>query len=209
MFGTWSSGSLRAGVDFNHPGPLQFIIDALPVRVLGGGPGLATATALLNVAAVWTIALAGRRIGGGRTALAAAVVTAVLAWNMGSEVLYDAWPPNAVALSFLAMLMLVWAVAVGHLWALVPAAVAASLAAQSQLGFMVLVPGLLAIAAISGVLALRRRRASIGWQPFGATFAVTIVLWAPPLWEQLLGRGQATSHVCWSRVPAATADGSA
>ena len=187
--GTWSSGSLGAERDFNHPGPLQFALYAVPVRLFGAGAGLAVGTAMIHVVAVWAIVLAARWIGGPRAALVAAVVSAVLAWNMGSEVLYDAWPPNAVLLAFLAMCVLAWAVAVGGLWALVPAVIAGSLAFQSQLSYVFLVPIVLGVALVSGVLARRAAGTGAIGRPLVSAAAVWLVLWAPPLWEQLANGG--------------------
>ena len=50
LLGTWSSASLEAGVDLNHPGPLLFDILAVPVRVFGPRAGVAVGVMLVNVA---------------------------------------------------------------------------------------------------------------------------------------------------------------
>ena len=63
LLGTWSSASVAAGQDLNHPGPLLFDLFAVPVRLLGGRAGIAVGAAALNIAAVWGSVLVARRVG--------------------------------------------------------------------------------------------------------------------------------------------------
>ena len=74
--------------NLNHPGPLLFDVLALPAK-LGGGTGLAIGSALINAMALLGIAIVGYRRGGAVVEAAAVAVGAVLAWSMGSEVLFE------------------------------------------------------------------------------------------------------------------------
>lgn len=187
LLGSWSSASLSAGRDVNHLGPLLFDVLAVPVRLFGGPAGLALGAAAINIAALWVAVVAARRIGGDVVAAAVALSASLLAWSVGSEVLYDVWQPNILVLPFFAFLVLVWAISAGVGWA-VPAAVAAgSLCLQVHLSYLFLVPALL----LFGVLALGwceraelvRRQGR--WLIAGTV--VLLVLWMQPLWEQLRG----------------------
>src|SRR6266511_2553598 len=89
LLSTWSSASAYAGRDMNHPGPLQFDLLALPVRLLG--PSAAA------------LAMGG---------------CGLLAWSMGSEMLYDPWNLHASVIPFALFVVTVWAAVAGDRMAL-------------------------------------------------------------------------------------------
>jgi hypothetical protein len=190
LLGTWSSASVAAGQDLNHPGPLLFDLFAVPVRLLGGRVGIAVGAAALNIAALWGSALAARRVGGDVAALATALAAAVLAWTMGSEVLFDAWQPNILVLPFFAFLVLVWAVFAGHGTALPWAVAVGSLCVQAHLSYLFVVPALLG----AGVVALWLDSRAALWRRHGRALllalAVGLLAWAQPLLEQVFGPGR-------------------
>src|ERR687891_74106 len=95
-----TTASQTAGTDVHHPGPLLFDLLALPARLGNGSAGFAVGVGLMNVLAVVGIAVFARRQGGPVVASAAVMVTAVLAWSMGSELLYEPWQPHALLLPF-------------------------------------------------------------------------------------------------------------
>lgn len=187
--GTWSSASVASGTDLNHPGPLLFDLFVLPVRLFGSRVGIAGGAAALNVAAVWGSVLAARRIGGSITALAAAVVTAALAWSLGSELLFDVWGPNILVLPAFALVMLAWAVFAGHGGALPWVVGVGSLCASNHVSYIVLAPALV----VAGLVALFVRERSLTWARHGRSIVlaaiVGVVAWAQPMWEQLFGAG--------------------
>ena len=129
-------------------------------------------------------------MGGDVAALATALAAAVLAWTMGSEVLFDAWRPNILVLPFFAFLVLVWAVFAGHGGALPWAVAVGSLCVQAHLSYLFVVPALLG----AGVVVLWRDSRAALWRRHGRSLllalAVGLLAWAQPLIEQLFGAGQ-------------------
>jgi len=101
LLGTWSSSSQAYGINLHNPGPLQFDLLALPVRIFGGGAGLALGVAIINIVAIVGIAVFAYRRGGALTGTLAMLLTAGLCWTMGSEALFEPWQPVAVLLPFL------------------------------------------------------------------------------------------------------------
>jgi hypothetical protein len=200
LLGTWSSASLTAGVDLNHPGPLLFDLLAPFVWAFGGGPGIAIGIGMLNAASVIGCALVAFRVGGRSASLAASVVAGLLAWTLGSSLLIDPWNPHPVMLPCLLMLMLTWGVASGHLGMAPWLLAVASLCLQVHLGYAYLVPGCVLMAAVGAtVVSARRWRADPGarradlsrCRRIGAvSMLVVSVLWAQPLVEQFFGAGQ-------------------
>ena len=194
LLGTWTSASVGTGTNFNNPGPLLFDLLALPAKLVDSGAGLVVGAALLNVASIVAIAVVARRRGGDHVGTAAMVVTALLCWSMGSELLFDPWQPHSLLLPFLLTLVLVWSVAAGDLAALPVAAGVASLVVQTHLSYGVLIAGLAAWALAGLVLHLRRARDGERDRGVGRILAVTAVVvalcWAQPVVEQLTGDGE-------------------
>jgi hypothetical protein len=181
--GTWSSASISSGIDVNHPGPLIFDVLALPVRLLGAGPGIALGVAALQVAVVLAIGWCAHRIGGPATAAAVLAVTAVLVWSIGSELLYDPWQPNLLMLPFLLLLVLVWGVVSGRHLMLPWAVLVASFCVQTHLSYVFLAPAVLALGAV--LVALRRDH-----RPLLLGAVVGVLAWSQPIFEQLFGPGR-------------------
>jgi hypothetical protein len=196
LLGTWSSASVASGDNMNHPGPLLFDAVAVPVKLLGGGPGMAIGVALVNLSAVAVAAFAGHRLGGRRGLLAALAAAMGLAWTLGSELLIDVWQPHVLVLPCFAFLLLVGAVAGGR-FALLPGAVAVgSFLVQTHLSYSVLVPaltaGALAVVLTRAWAARSGGGAAWPWSTTGGrrtlvlTVVVALVAWAQPLIEQLV-----------------------
>jgi hypothetical protein len=198
LLGTWSSASSFTGHEINHPGPLQFDLLAVPVRLLGHGPGTAIGLALVNATAVALIGwLVSRRLGPAAAALAMGF-SALLSWSMGSEMLYDPWSQYAPLVPFSLFVVAVWCVAAGDLVALPIMVVAGNYALQTHLSYTVLVPGLAAFGLVALGLGyvLERRRDRAAWLADRGSLvrwglialAVQLVVAAQPLYEQLTAR---------------------
>ena len=155
LLGTWTSASIDAGVDMNHPGPLLFDALAAPVRVFGGHAGVALGVMAVNVVAAWTVVVVAWRRAGRIGAVVGAATVAYLLWTMGSELLFDPWNPHVLIVPCLALLACAWSIGCGG-WRALPVFVAiGSFCVQTHLGYVYLVPGLLVVAVVVGVV-LRR-----------------------------------------------------
>ncbi len=191
LIGQAASVSIGAPRPLNHPGPILFDLLALPIAALGRAAGTAIGVALVNVGALALAAWVGWRQGGLRRSALASLVGATLAWSMGSALLYDPWQPHVLILPFLAFLFLVWGTAEGDLVLAVPAVAVGSLLLQTHLTYGYLVPLLLLGAVVAGLL---RRRVDhspgprAAWRPLAVAAAVGVVLWIPPVVEQLTTR---------------------
>jgi hypothetical protein len=183
LLGTWSSASTYTGHEINHPGPLQFDLLAVPVRLLGHDAGTSLGMTAINATAVvllgWLVA---RRLGPAAAALAMGL-SALLSWSMGSEMLYDPWSQHAPLIPFALFLVAAWCAVVGDRVALPVLVVAGGYALQTHLSYSLLVPGITVV--VLGALVIRRE---IRWAL--ATSAAALVVWAQPLYEQLAGDGE-------------------
>lgn len=204
LLGTWSSASLYTGRPINHPGPLQFDLLAIPVRLAGYRAGTAIGMALINIVAVVLLGwLAARLLGHGMAAVAMAF-SALLAWSMGSEVLYDIWGLHAPLLPFALFLVATWAVLADDLVAVPVLVVSGSYVLQTHLSYVVLVPALAAVAIGTMVVRLvtsRRRtgraerRRRLGWLYLGLYLG--LLCWLQPLVQQLTAPGLGNMNALW------------
>ena len=188
LLGTWSSASISAGIDVNHPGPLIFDLVAVPLRLFGGAAGIALAVAGLHIAIVWTVGWVTHRAGGATAAIASMTITAGIVWTLGSELLYDPWQPNVLVLPFWLLVCTVWAIVSGEVGLFPLACGVGSFAMQTHLGYIFIVPLLLAFAAVMAW----RASPSIDLlkRPAVLSVGVVLLLWAQPLWEQFFGPGR-------------------
>jgi hypothetical protein len=173
-----------------HPGPLGAYLLAVPYHLLGGAHQSLSVGALVVAA----VSLAGsvllvRRRAGTTAAICTVGVLAVSVRLLGVGFLRDSWNPYLPILPFLLAVLLCWCALEGDAWALVAAAVPASLAVQSHVGFLPPVAAVAGVTAVGLLIRLvRDRRAGSGrrwlWA-FGATIVVTVLLWLPPIIQQL------------------------
>ena len=199
LVGLDSSTSIVAGTELHHPGPLQLDLLALPVRIFGGGAGLAIGVAVINVAAILGIAVFAYRRGGALTGTLAMLLTAGLCWTMGSEALFEPWQPIAVLLPFFCFVFLAWSVSCGDLVALPFAALAGSFVLQTHVSYVLLVPTLAVWALVGGGLVLRaeQRADPAAWprlrrralRATAVAALVFLVCWLQPLVDQVIGQG--------------------
>jgi hypothetical protein len=188
LLGMWASASWEVGFDMNHPGPLLYDALAVPAALVGGGAGLVIGATLIGMASVAGIFLAAKRVGGPAVAAAAMVVTALLCWSMGSEVLIEPWHAGTVLLPFLCCAVLAWATLAGDSLCLPWAVLAGSLVLSTNLSYTVLVPVLL-LAAVGAVAVAAWRHRAGGWRrdvvALGVSAVVALACWIQPLIEQV------------------------
>ncbi len=199
LLGSWSSASLNAGTQLNHPGPLYFDLLAVPARVVQSGAGVAFGVAFVNALCIVGIAVFAYRKGGALLGTIAMAATATLCWAMGSELLFEPWNPHSALLPFLLFLVLVWSMTCGDLVALPLAAGIGSLPVQTHLSYALLVPLLGAWGMVGLVIGLRgeRSREPDAWTARRARAlrlvavagVVLAVCWIQPLIEQFTSDG--------------------
>lgn len=182
-------GTRSTGGDFNHPGPLQFDLFAVPVRLMGGPVGVTLTVIAVNIAVIWISGVAARGLGGPDLALTVVAAVTILCWTLGSDVLIDPWPANFPVLPFFTLLVLTAAVVAGdHRWLPMVVAVA-SLCAQTHLSYLLLAPALVVVATVPVVAKAKRQSSRASRRPLMTSAALVVVAWLQPLWQQLFGSG--------------------
>lgn len=190
LTGTWS----RWG--WNHPGPLLFYVLA-PFTWVFGNVGALLGVVLINACAAVGAVLVANRRGGARLAVLTGLVVLVLGVSLGPTVLISPWNPWVGVLPLLCVVLLAWSIAERDLLMLPVLAGVSTFIVQAHVGFAPMVIGL---SVVGVALAWRRaerlgdrRRAADGHRdhvrgPLLATAIVTVVLWLPPIIEQVIRR---------------------
>lgn len=171
-----------------HPGPILFWLMALPVRLADRGRGLAVGMGIFNAACLVASVWASRRFLGRIESALVAVILATLVWSLGVDVFHDAWLPHASIAPFFLLLVCGWGVALGQ-DSLAPWLVVAwSLAAQIH-GSTFVVGSMIAVAA-AAVRWLPPTRCAARTRPWLIGGLIGVVLWLPPLIQQIAGSGR-------------------
>jgi hypothetical protein len=192
LVGMPTSLGLEDGAPLSHPGPLGLWALAIPTKVLGEpGHGLVAGSAALALLTLAGIAVLLRRRRD--TVLEALGLGAVAAMviSFGGATFANPFNPYLGILPLLLSMLAAAGVLAGHhrqLWVLV---VAGSLAAQTHLGYGVLVAALVALAVVSLAVDARRSPAHVRRRlvrrivPVGV--ALGLVAWVGPIADQLAG----------------------
>jgi hypothetical protein len=181
-----------------HPGPLEFYVLAVPLRVLGATTGPLLMAACVNAAFVLVSLWVFLRHGGVTVMLWAAVVLQTVMWSAGTSILTDTLSSSMTMYPVLGTAVVVWAVANGDYRLLPLAALFGSYAAQQHLaaGFMVAALSIIALVSLGIAVWLRRPADGDGddndardARP-GAIGAIAggVVCWAPVLVDEIKGR---------------------
>lgn len=179
----------RIGASGSHPGPLSFYLLAPVYRLLGASAfALQAASAVLQAAGAVVTLIVARRLGGPRLVLGVSIVLLLLMQGYGLGVLTEPWNPHLPVLWFVAFLVSAWSVLAGDLAMLVPAVFAASLAAQTHVPYLAVTVGIGAVVVVvAGAQILRTPKASGDrWRWPAAAVLLGVVLWAPPLVDQVV-----------------------
>jgi hypothetical protein len=166
----------------NHPGPLLYWVLA-PWDLVAGGDGWAhpVAIAVLACACVTAVAWAAHRVAGTGAAVGAVAVTSLVGASLGRWDVLDHWNPHAATLPFVAALFVGWAVAAGRTELLPVLAFLASFVAQAHVVYLPFLALLVGVGVVGVALGPR------GPRPIVLAGVVLLVVWAPPLWEQVTG----------------------
>lgn len=176
---------------FNHPGPLWFVALALPYRLAGSTfVGLQLGALALSAVAVVAIAVVALRRGGIVGLLWSGLLVGLLLRGLGPAWVADPWEPHALTVACAALLVLTFDAVAGRARTLPLVVVSASLLAQAQATLLTFA---VALAAAATVAVLRRPGGS---RPVLVAACAALVLWAPPLVEELrAGTGNVTAMV--------------
>lgn len=148
---------------WNHPGPILFYLLA-PFYWLTGGlaVGMSLGALAVNGASVAGMGLIARRRGGVPLMLLTLIGCALLLRTFGADFARDPWNCFITTLPFGLLILLVWSMWCGEMWALPVGAAVATFLAQTHIGFVALALPLLAYGAVGAGLAARRARRSAG-----------------------------------------------
>jgi hypothetical protein len=195
------------GTSTNHPGPIEFYLMAIPLRLLGVSAGPLFTAATINSAAVLiSVWVFFRRLGLNAMLWAGVLLLAVM-WSGGTSVLTDTLSSNMTMYSLLCVAVLAWALVDGDLVLLPLAAFAASYSAQQHLaaGLIVIALAILVIASIAVQIAFGARRGhppdkkkTVRWS--ASALAVSAVCWTPVAIDEISGHpGNLTAIVRFAR----------
>ncbi len=187
FLGSWTSASLSVGEDMNNPGAMYDWLIAPFAHLLPPGPAAAIGVATINIAMIVGISVVSHRLGGWMLQRWALLLTAVLAWSMGSQLLIDIWQPNALLFAFLLFLLLAVGLASGDDHLLPWAAALGSLILQTHISH-----GYIFVFVIGGAIGARLwLRPPTDWKrPVAITAIVLGAAWSLSIWEQLFGSGK-------------------
>ncbi|MGI8664250.1 MAG: hypothetical protein ACR2LQ_13735 [Acidimicrobiales bacterium] len=182
LLGNPTTAGTSTAQDAYHPGPLEFELLALPLRVWAPSTlGLLVGVALVNAAAIVLLVLFAHRRGGGSAALAAAAWAAILVFGLGEEIPHDAYNPHIVLIPLALLGVLAWSILCLDDVAIPLAVAVGSLVAQSHAYEVLMVAGMLLLVIVGRCVQRSRPRGR--W--LGAAVLTGFVLWLPPIIDQL------------------------
>ncbi|MFZ6002466.1 MAG: hypothetical protein ACOYXM_00895 [Actinomycetota bacterium] len=170
----------------SHPGPISFYLLAPAYRAFGATSfALQASTVLFHLAGAWTALVIVARRAGPRWTLAASLAVSVLVSALGPNLFTEPWNPHLPLLWWPAFLVAVWATLCGDVRLLPVVVVAGTICAQTHVSYLGAV-GLLTI--LAAVVSVRRPEPAAAvhrgrW--LLASTALGLVLWMPPLIDQL------------------------
>jgi hypothetical protein len=178
---------------------------------------------VINLVCVVAIIAIVRRYLGVTVSALTALVLAVDVEVLDTAVLTDYWNPFISILPFAVAVLLLWRVAAGEWWPVVPAVLVASFVVQAHLSYAAPLAAAAAVSVVGAVMARRRQPAAVGssndpprrWPPRAAAVAVAVALaWVLPAAQELHdpAHGNLTdilryvvhSHATWPWKTAAT-----
>lgn len=171
----------------SHPGPLSFYLLAPFYRASGATAwGLELGSVAINTIAVTIFVWIGHRRAGLLGATALGAIAAIAVRGYGLNVLTHPWNPYFPVLIWLVVLASAWSVLLRDHWMGVVAVVAASVAAQTHVSYLLnaIAMSVLVLAVMGWRLRQRDERAVV-LKPFAVTLGVGAVLWVPPFIDQL------------------------
>lgn len=182
-----TGGESLSDPELHHPGPLElYVLAPLTSSGLGPATGAVLTAALMAAASILAMLTGLWALGGTRLAFAGAVGVGLLLWGVGTDVPVSVWNPYVVVLPFAAFLVHAVLAATDRPWALVAVVVLGSFVAQTHLSYTGLVGVVVAWVAVLAAWRQRRRPLS-RLRPHAVALATGLVLWVPPVLDQMRG----------------------
>ena len=170
-----------------HPGPTIYYLLAGPYLLTGrSSVGILFAALIINATAITLIVVTVRRQAGLLAALGSLAVLLLVLRAMPAKILADPWNPYLPILILLLMIVLAWRAVAGRHQLLPALPVLASVCVQTHIGFLLPCIAVLAVTVV--LLVLRRKRPRIGMRRWVPWLGVLVLMWLPPIWQQLTGR---------------------
>ena len=172
----------------SHPGPLSFYLLAPFYRLSGARAwGLELGSVAINAIAVGILVWIGHRRAALLGTLALGAIAAVAVRGYGLNVLTHPWNPYFPVLLWLVVLAAAWSVVMRDHWMAITAVVAASIAAQTHVSYLLnaIAMSVLVLVVMGWRLRDQEQRAVV-LKPFLVTLGIGAVLWIPPFLDQLI-----------------------
>jgi hypothetical protein len=200
LVGMPTSLGLEGGAPLSHPGPLAFWLLAVPTRMLGEpGHGLVVGATLVSLVSVAGVALLLRRRGDIVLEALGLGLVAAMVIALGGQTFASPLNPHLGILPLLLCMLAVWGTLAGHhrqLWVVV---LAGSVAAQTHLGYGLLVAALVAVTSVGLAVDVVRsagpRRRRLTRQVIPVAVLAGLLAWIGPIVDQLFGSGNLTRLV--------------
>lgn len=194
----------------SHPGPLSFFALAIVYKLSGSSAhGLEYATILLSLAAAITALWLATRRGGPAMASAVAAALAVVLWRYGPLLVTQPWNPYLPLLPWFVVLLAAWSVLDRDPVGWLPFAFFGALCAQTHIPYVGLVGGVgLLMVSVTVVRTLRESGSHLKeLQWLGGAALLFVVLWIPPLVDQISGQQNISMIINYFRTPPEAAVG--
>jgi hypothetical protein len=198
---------------WSHPGPaIYFLLTPLYLVLGKASQSFAITTLLVNAGCVTAIALIVRRRVGVPAMMWSLAVLAIYLRVAGPLFIRDSWNPILPVLPLALMLLLAWSACYGARWGVPFGAAIASFCVQSHVGFLLAVVATAAVPVVLLAIRLVRRKTHLGgvlarwWLPLLTGLVITVVMWLPPISQQLSGH-PGNLQLLWDYFRSATPTG--
>ncbi|MBS1848068.1 MAG: hypothetical protein JST73_07300 [Actinobacteria bacterium] len=170
---------------WHHPGPFMSYWYSLFARVFGLGAGATVlGTVTLNLIGIAVISFGIARFGTRSQRIIGSAALTFFVFQFGMDRLVDPWNPFTIIVPLAVAAFACALVLTGRIRWLPVVAAAASIAAQDHLGAVPLAALWTLVALVGAGVVCRRRLREVAI-PVGVALGVIVVLWIPPLYQQV------------------------
>jgi hypothetical protein len=183
----------------SHLGPAGAVLLSIPYRLAGAnGWSLLFATAVLHIVAIAGVLMLARRTGGPRLMLAFGVALGAMIHSFGAAFFLEPWNPWFGVVVLLVAALCAWALWDGDMAVLPWFVIAVSVCAQVHVAYAPVV-ALLAVVVGVRIAVSPSARAALRGRLGVASTAIGLLVWLPPLIDQLT-REPGNATVLWRHL---------